>query len=827
MPRSDPFTFHLPKSLDIKVQNALYFFPDVLDYQFNRTQYHDEWAKLSQEKGGYLIVQSGQLDRVGWLRYTFERVKGWFGFSNECHPAKIKMAAQKLAYFGYLNEFNQRTVLDVISGWDHQFQPEKTYIDTCKKDRNNKDSSFLQEHLVAFYRKHAQQLCALNTIHLNLPLPQNNTGFKFGHTYAMCNQLVDMVHLDVQDEEMINAYLPFFEDGYSTLVGSTCRHLFIAMKLKTIQANFNDLSQKQSVGNSFLRGFGSLIFNQTIPYPTELEGLHKTAEATLELSPDSKGCYADILIPLKLELGSQLKAIGNLSRMTELYQEAYSLIVDYREGPLSYQYLQRYFLEEDGFKLLDTNSQFVKSWGKYLFQKVLPYTHFPDKQHLYEYRIAQIQPDLIPSETLPTYINCCLKEKNYVLAFELIKRLAETKIDLAVKYICENRAGLHELVTQDTPLLSEAYSKKIIENVGATSARLVHFFSPATKDNEFEQAVLKHPSIEYKDAAPYFLTKYVKENNWEKALSLLLMRRKMDLPIEPLPLDAINSLAQHYTNEGERLYTEGKVLRDENKYDEAEKRYSESLSMMGVAETVLTSSERLYNLNVHRRLLAGIIIDGKSLTLARVNQALFYLEEIDKTSCPKKDEYLNDVYINVLENKVKFLHQSCLLDDFIVKRYATEEHKSSCMASLKALAPTLNKLISLREAYTSVADKGANKKRLAELHFLKAEYLVYFELGNEEHRNKIAFVHYEKACNLEPNQPFYHLCYSKSLPYEKIALIKEENSKGYKLLEQCGLTLLDFNHWFEERWQIAERKVYKIPMPEPIAISAPSFWSSF
>ena len=110
--------FYLPYFLSNSIKNALYFYPDDLYYQLSKTQYQREWVKLGQGKGGFLIVQQGQLNRVGWLHYGFEHVKGWLGFNHACQPEKIRMAAQKLAYYGYLKGFNEGPTLDVIHGWD-------------------------------------------------------------------------------------------------------------------------------------------------------------------------------------------------------------------------------------------------------------------------------------------------------------------------------------------------------------------------------------------------------------------------------------------------------------------------------------------------------------------------------------------------------------------------------------------------------------------------------------------------------------------------------------------------------------------------------------
>ena len=833
-----PLRFHLPTVSNINERNALYFYPDVLDYQFNRRQYQGAWAKLHQERGGYLIVKHGQLDSVGWLRYSFERVKGWFGFSNNCLPTKVKMAAQKLAYFGYLNEFNQGTVLDVISGWAHQYQPEQAFIERCKKNRNIDDSSHLQEQLIAFYQEHAQQLDAVNNNHVS------SHRFKFGTTYATHGHYIDMLHIDVQDEGLINMYLPSMANGNDTLAGSTCRRLYVNRKLREIDKILCEFEKKSAEASGLLGRVWRHMYQQPKQESLALANLNQEADIVLALWPELEVDYANILIRLKLAFGCQLKEDIRLkqgfghhltdecspSRMKSVYQDAYRMMNKYCNSVSSFQYLQNYFIDDEGFALCDVDSPLIKSWGEHLFQTVLPKSSSSEKNHLYTYRIAQIRPDLIPSESLETYINSCLKEHDYVLAFKFISRLSETKIDIAAQYLCDNRANLHAFVTQDNPLLSKAYSKKLVAQRNTPVARVVSFFSSATDDSEYEVAVSKHPSVEYCEAAPYYLRKYVKENNWEKARALLINREKDGLEMLDLPIDAITLLAKHYTDEGDRLYGEGRLLREENHDEEAVKRYSDSLSMMEVAEQVMPSDEHRHNLNVHRRLLAGIIIDRKPLTIENVDKALTYLEDIEKTLCIKKDEFLEKVYINALEHRVNFLYEACLGAAYGEFDRATDDHIMRCKKSLSALPKSLNKLISLREDYNdAVGEKGVNRTRLAALHFLKAEFIFYFKVGLEDAtlRDQKAYFHYEKACAIEPNQSFYHLCYSRNLPYEQTELASKVKTTGRSLLEQCGATYEQFNAWFEERWQRADERIDNIDLPKLAVIPTSRSWWLF
>lgn len=820
-------TFGLPKRWADEAKEALYFYPDVLDYHYDLTMYRAEWKKLSQEQGGYLIVENGQLNRVGWLRFAWESVKGWFGFlgfNNHCHPAKIKMAAQKLLYYGYLNEFNQESPLEVMEGWDDACRPDQGYITNSKENRSDQISHLLQQQLVAFYQDNARALQALNTFTDYLPLPHKDHDYIFGNTYAVAGDIISLVHLDVQNEPFIRRIISKLQTGESTLPGSACRRIYINHIFATIREQFEEILRVRSTSSGFMSSVSRLFSTQRDDCLV-LEGLHCKAETTRVLWPELIKNHTDILIKLKLEWAHQLKEGHDKLKRKELYNDAYKIIEGLPDKARVNEYLLRYFYDDDSFATLPIHFEVVQAWGEHLFSVVLQTCNTLDTQTRCSYRIAQIRPDIIPLPSLTAFIERCLRVQDYHLTVELIERLSENNMPRAVKFLKDYRQKLYPHMKPNTPL-SKAYARELVNDAQNTST-LMSFFSNSTKTN-YDIAALLDSTIANHEAAAYFFEKYVHDKQWDMALQLIEVRKQQKLAIDELPIAARKILAHHYWVEGERLWEQGSAIRDDN-FSEAEIDYRQSLRMKETAAFVLDSDNNLHAVNVHLRLLAQCMVDGDEahhgLSLPRLDEALGYLARIDNTICTQKDEDLGAVYIRTLEHKVHLLHERCLganRGDYSVQ----PAHRERCRQFIAPLIESIDKLIALRAGAFGVGQVD-NNYRLSYLHFLKAEIISFFKL-NEDDRD-----HYRKATELEPNQAYYYSRYSVSLSLSNRELSHEMLAKGQQLLAKCpalqdGMSAQEAHlRWLEERWLKQEDKIYNIDMPAPVAKEQNTFFSRF
>lgn len=803
-----PLKFSMPKALSEPVKKALYFYPDVLDYDFNQEQYKTAWQMLKREKGGYLAVERGQLVRVSWFRYQFERFKGWFYFDNECHWAKVQMAAQKLAYFGYLNGFNQNGVLDVISDWDVKFQPTQLFTNECKKPRSKSSSTILQDLLVTFYKTNSLHLNRLQT-QRDLQLAQSDD-FRFGDTYYRSKDFVPMFNLDVQNEVLIqhvcngiskNNYVFYAE---KTLENSVFRTECINFRLSEIQKQYircNEMVKQQSSSQSLstrVSNIISLSFNRSKLPPLDLlEKLHNEVVALGKLDVGCKRRHIQFFINLKLDLIEQQPT----QKITH-YRAFYQLISEDCPPPTCYEYMRDYFLEQDGFNILDLQSDFVQKWGEYLFSVPMD-SAFENK---YRYQLAQIRPDLILEDSLPRYIDRCLAVPDYSLAMKLIERLfaCNTKNIRVFSYLdrCES---LQTLLVQNSSL-SKAYAVNMLEPSTRFSSSIF-----SAKKRHYQAAVL-HSDIFYQEAAPHFFRDYVQEERWTEASALLERRQAAGLPLKNIAVEDRKKFADHLIDEGEDFYNSGKGYLA-NDLSKAEQLYRDSLAKMERAAQVESDEKYLYQVKVHRRLLAQVLIKQNKL-----QDALKILESIESIACSETDDYFAECYIGALEKRIAVLHNACLGAKFGDYISASKEHKDSCQESLDELLSRIDRVIKLREEYDLDEKKG---EQLAALYFLKAECIDYFQLQGD------AIFCYRTACELMPKQPFYHLRLAETLTAFDSGEADESRDRGIALLANCGINAHNFRYWFDERWSKETDKIFKVSIPaipkEPEAESYFSF----
>ena len=311
----------------------------------------------------------------------------------------------------------------------------------------------------------------------------------------------------------------------------------------------------------------------------------------------------------------------------------------------------------------------------------------------------------------------------------------------------------------------------------------------------------------------YFFERTVREKQWFEAFKLLLQRRKNNLPDKELPASALASLARYFFDEANLSYQQGVNLRDSN-FPEAEKKYRKCLVMLDTAVRVQDLAEYRSEREVHKRLLAQIMIDRdemeQTVSLERVNEALSLLDSIDRGSSVAENQLLDAVWIRVLDYIVSFLHQKCLGTESGHEQEATDDHKKWVEEYHEPLMKRIDQLIDLTNKTIP-----KNTGKLASLHFLKAECLDYFKWeGN-------ATLHYKQACALEPRQAYYHLRYAELIqgsPDEKTV-----RDKGVVLLEAIEKNSLDYLHWFDERWQKEEARIYNEDIPPAAGLEESGF----
>jgi hypothetical protein len=306
-------------------------YPDVLDYKLNQQDYNALWQRLNPNNGGYLAVYAGQLTCVGWLRSIYESVMGWFGFTNACDPARVKMATQKLAYYGYLNGFNQ-TDLKLGSDWGIKYQSETEFMNLCRQARSNDVSNRLQLKLVSFYQVHAPRLGALTSDNFyqdnhDLYLAHKKE-FIFGSTYSYFNNLQQMAYLDVQNEDLIKYFLrPGSVD--KTHERSTFRRLSASCNLNSCQDEFNRLIASNKPKGIIQNIYAKTPFAQPkLPSiaPDSIKTIYQSVKKELELWPELRKEKLKFLIELNMAFANSLDQSD--LKLHLIYDEVYELALE-------------------------------------------------------------------------------------------------------------------------------------------------------------------------------------------------------------------------------------------------------------------------------------------------------------------------------------------------------------------------------------------------------------------------------------------------------------------------------------------------------------------
>lgn len=805
-------SFYLHKRWDKKVINTVCFYPDVFDYSYDFNNYKMAWNQLGRENGRYLMAKRGHLSRVGLLDYLFEMVAGWLGFGNDCHPARVNMAAQKLLYFGYLNGYNQTVAKQVMTEWDAPFRPDPDTIRLSCEPRTNTTSALLQSRLINYYKAHASFLNAPKKAMARLPLPHRENDFVFGATYAKTNEITQVLHLDVQHVPLIKQLLPRIQNGEATLAQSTARRTYVEEQLAQIIQKIEKKIQKADQGGVIvsLQRFLSLLPDETFAE------LQRKANGLLALYPDPEFTthYVPLLIQLKLEMAKELPQYGAWEEKEILYREAFQQIVTFSDVDQINDYLYRYFMKDDAFSVLDPTHQRVQEFGKYLVASRLN-TCQGDALVLCEYRIAELYPHLILDASLPRFIDSCLTVKNYPLAFELIKRLATTDRLRAVEFIMEHRSKLFSLVSeqkQQVPELAKAFAAYLADYVPSETSSMTLFATNKSKD--YEEAALLDPKIIYQQGANYFFELYAINKQWDKACDLLVMRRMNQLPDLILPRQAVLGLAEYLTNQAAVILESATHFIAAKRYQQAEQAYRQSLAMQQKAIWIDKTDDGVLQRNKIHRMLAHCMmvadVANHNVSRARLEEALHYLQQIEQTRRWYVDDpQFEGVYIAVLKQYVDYLHTACLgtAVDSIDKAFSA--YQTRCEPLVDPLLAAIDKLISLLND-SDTSDQADVKAQRASYYFLRAEIVAFFRPEADVSDD------YQQAIALEPRQPFYRLRYinawERHMPESDLDEMREQSTD---LLAKCHLTEVDYQHWQAERWQTPHERTYNVALPVP------------
>ncbi len=148
---------------------------------------------------------------------------------------------------------------------------------------------------------------------------------------------------------------------------------------------------------------------------------------------------------------------------------------------------------------------------------------------------------------------------------------------------------------------------------------------------------------------------------------------------DELPMPLRIQLADYFQAQGNRCYEEGKVLRPKD-YTTAESKYRNSLRYMHIAAEVLAQEHYTAEVNVHKRLLAQVLIEK----MAALKESLVWKQLAKPCNCStlmmfapcllKKLKLIDAALIKTLEHQVSALHTCLCTAQGIDYLDATKEH---------------------------------------------------------------------------------------------------------------------------------------------------------
>jgi hypothetical protein len=386
----------------------------------------------------------------------------------------------------------------------------------------------------------------------------------------------------------------------------------------------------------------------------------------------------------------------------------------------------------------------------------------------------KIDPVAYNSE-LNLYIEHHLEHNEFNEAFNLINQLED--LDKALKYLLEKFTAQHRiyLVKQDTPLALKLAQHILQENNTVQNITLAAFYDSRL--------------IEHNPDKVFVLL--VETKKYDEAYALFEKHHK----IMQFPAPQIKILAKHFDDVGETLYEQGADERANKLWSKAEKNYLNSLYAKKKAATLLPDAymEVYY---IHRRLYAQVLIDADAESangqLEVINKAIRLLDGCFPKTDEEKKRHQKALakglmsQVAYLSTKIKVgVTYDCDSDE-------QKRHNEAHQANFAQIRSSLLRVIDL----LTTTDESEQKLVLAKAHFILADMILFFNLG-EEYRT-----HFKKAAQLAPGNPIY-IFKANELLYGIEG--SEEDYERYRdyaiqLLKDKSYQVMDFVHWDAERW---------------------------
>ncbi|CEG58888.1 hypothetical protein [Legionella fallonii] len=262
-------------------------------------------------------------------------------------------------------------------------------------------------------------------------------------------------------------------------------------------------------------------------------------------------------------------------------------------------------------------------------------------------------------------------------------------------------------------------------------------------------------------------------------------------------------LAQIFFDAAEKKYDLAKNHRAKKEWNDALQNYHFSLIQKKAAHHLNPTEKNLEEVYIHKRLYAKALIDAdldlyqpEQSDIATIKKAITLLRECHSTD--KEEQCLQTValanglmrHIDTLRETISFSYPPTDLSQL-------NEHKNKHQQAIATFIKTLKELITLLEG---TKDKELCLK-LGKAHFLLADAQLYFDITAADINQ-----HYQMAMQAVPENPFYTLRVAELFETEKDKL----QPIGVDHLKKMGYQVIDYVHWFDERWVKRDDIIYDI-----------------
>ncbi|AUH72755.1 hypothetical protein [Legionella sainthelensi] len=184
------FNTKLHRRIPANLHGVMEYYPDVELFELDQAEYTQLWQKASSAK--YLYTNGYEIRPTNWFMYAFQSIKGWLGFSNNCHPQKVSFILNKLAYYGYVKQFKQPDFSSIKYG-----ALSSEICGLVINKRNDETTAQLQKTLITEYFN-VEPYLSFNESHQRLYSTHH-----YGESWIRLNLWELIPQLDPQDDSII------------------------------------------------------------------------------------------------------------------------------------------------------------------------------------------------------------------------------------------------------------------------------------------------------------------------------------------------------------------------------------------------------------------------------------------------------------------------------------------------------------------------------------------------------------------------------------------------------------------------------------------------